>query len=549
MIAAMVATYFMLRYGPQGNARIATVIAASTLLIMGFLFGRGSGHARWKSGISRLAAAMGILCAVSVTSLFLLHAPSALEEVSDAIIETFVIAESKEKKKLIEHMSQGQARSGNWLWTEHTIRPLPRRAHLRPGNRPEVFLQFDDPADARAMVQRGCYVSAFALGTYRDAAWSLTPATGAAPSYPRRPGNVLSYEVAHATDPSGQSPLIVVQGLRHAEIAPLSYRGDGITILPPSDDFIGYRYRAQSQQLTIDDLAANSIHASGIDVASAWLQLPVQENLVVGIRGLVAESVSKGTLKQQLVQLRDSLRTECRYSLDISNPRNLDPLENFLFHEKSGHCELFATAGAIAARSMGIPARVAYGWSGGSYYDASNLFVFRAREAHAWTEVLVEDVGWVVMDCTPEEAIGRSRAAEPSETPLSAEEQAEMQEPEPAAELDMRMVSAVIAAVGVSAAVVMMLLLLSRGADKKVTGVMAEAASAARYYREFVRLCQRKNIAIRPHVTLRQLLGKFSPRPSFGNALQRYHYGLRYGKAEADAAVEKSLQDEIRNQD
>jgi transglutaminase-like putative cysteine protease len=144
---------------------------------------------------------------------------------------------------------------------------------------------------------------------------------------------------------------------------------------------------------------------------------------------LNAESITPGTLKSQLKQIRDAIRQECAYSLDIENPENLDPLENFLFHEKRGHCEMFATAGALCARALGIPARIAYGWAGGTYYESSNLFVFRAREAHAWTEVLIDGIGWVVMDCTPPASIGNSQPAPPDASPLT-----DMQQPEQATE-------------------------------------------------------------------------------------------------------------------
>ena len=71
-------------------------------------------------------------------------------------------------------------------------------------------------------------------------------------------------------------------------------------------------------------------------------------------------------------------------------------MENFLFEEKRGHCEYFATAGALMARALGLPSRVAYGWAGGTWYDDAGLFVFRANEAHAWTEVWLENFGWVL---------------------------------------------------------------------------------------------------------------------------------------------------------
>ncbi len=548
-VLAMMLAYAVMRYGVQGMERIAAVVIASGILLCGFWLALGRKSRGILSGAQRVMAAMGTLACVSVLSLFFLHAPAALDDVSYLVIEAMSGPGKQEKKLLTDQMRQNNQRAGNWLWNEQTIRPLPRRANLKPGNQPEVFLQLDDPAEARKLLARRAYVSAFALGTYGDASWTLTPPTGMEiKQFPERPGTILRYEIFHPSDPSGQTPLVALQGMLDAEIAPLNYRGDGVTILPPSDGIIGYRYRARSKPLSINDLTESAAAATDGGVRSAWLQLPKEENLVIGIRGLIAENVRKGSLKQQLLQLRNALREECRYSLDIANPDNRDPLENFLFHEKRGHCELFATAGVMAARAMGVPSRIAYGWAGGSYYDSSNLFVFRAREAHAWTEVMIADVGWVVMDCTPEASIGQSRSAPPGETPITTEEQAAYEEEPTYVDVDTRLVTIVISSIGLGAAGIALFLALTRRKSYGLSPALPSSAPAAGYYRAFLQFCARCQIAAKKHHTLRQLLRKFPDRPAFAVALQRYHYTIKYGKNEPDPATEKELQRQIENQ-
>lgn len=79
-----------------------------------------------------------------------------------------------------------------------------------------------------------------------------------------------------------------------------------------------------------------------------------------------------------------------------------EPLADFLFNAREGHCEYFATAMAVMLRTQGIATRVVNGFHGGEYNDAADVTVVRQRNAHAWVEVLFpgEDA-WVPFDPTP----------------------------------------------------------------------------------------------------------------------------------------------------
>ena len=546
MILALFAAYMVLRAWPSGMG----ALCASAILLAAWCMTVGRLHVRRWSLISVALIVALFLSAGSVIALFFLHAPEALDEASEQVMLVLSSKAQKQKRSIEQQINQNKPRSGNWLWNEQTIRPLPRRANLKPGNQPEVFLQLENPAQVPSLIQRRAYISAFALGTYHDASWSLTPPdTAHAPTFPLRAGDLFAYEIFHPADPSGQTPIVALQGMRDAAITPLSYRGDGILILPPSATAIGYRYRARSQPLSIDDLDDRAMATPRTMVPSPWLQLPDDENLLIGIRGLNAEMITAGSLKQRLMQLREGLRQECEYSLDIANPENRDPLENFLFHEKRGHCELFATAGALAARAIGVPSRVAYGWAGGSYYEDSNLFVFRAREAHAWTEVLIDGVGWVVLDCTPPASIGSSRAAPPDEKPITDQDEAEMTQEEDAMQTDAAKISltlAIITAVGAIAGSVLWLLVKRR--MEGVSDSVVLQGHEGGYYRNFLMLCCKRGVAVARHLTLRQMLQKFSPALPFSNALERYHYQVRYGTTKADPAREAALQEQIRDE-
>jgi hypothetical protein len=97
-------------------------------------------------------------------------------------------------------------------------------------------------------------------------------------------------------------------------------------------------------------------------------------------------------------RLADYLQREYAYTLELSG-EVADPLADFLFTRKAGHCEHFATALTLMLRTQGIPARLASGFYGGE--RAGGQYVVRAGDAHAWTHVLVPGRGFVTVDATP----------------------------------------------------------------------------------------------------------------------------------------------------
>jgi transglutaminase-like putative cysteine protease len=78
------------------------------------------------------------------------------------------------------------------------------------------------------------------------------------------------------------------------------------------------------------------------------------------------------------------------------------PLADFLFNVREGHCEYFASAMAIMLRTRGIATRIVNGFSGGEYNETADIWVVRQKNAHSWVEVYFpgENV-WVPFDPTP----------------------------------------------------------------------------------------------------------------------------------------------------
>ncbi|QRN93264.1 DUF3488 domain-containing protein [Archangium violaceum] len=97
-------------------------------------------------------------------------------------------------------------------------------------------------------------------------------------------------------------------------------------------------------------------------------------------------------------KLSSWLQREYEYTLELGGDVT-DPLTEFLFVRKAGHCEHFATALTLLLRSQGFQARLATGFFGGE--RIGDEYILRAGDAHAWTHVLVPGRGFVTVDATP----------------------------------------------------------------------------------------------------------------------------------------------------
>ncbi|HOQ32072.1 MAG TPA: DUF3488 and transglutaminase-like domain-containing protein [Candidatus Hydrogenedens sp.] len=92
---------------------------------------------------------------------------------------------------------------------------------------------------------------------------------------------------------------------------------------------------------------------------------------------------------------------EFQYTLDIPPLPGDHPMNAFFTQIRRGHCELFASAMALAVRSLGIPSRVVSGYVGGEWDAQNRSYIVREGMAHLWVEVLFLNYGWVPFDPSP----------------------------------------------------------------------------------------------------------------------------------------------------
>ena len=142
----------------------------------------------------------------------------------------------------------------------------------------------------------------------------------------------------------------------------------------------------------------------------AYLQLPT--GLSPRVKDLARQIAPPGdnaSLHERVRRIQEYLRSNFAYSLDLKPNPDVEPVEDFLFSRKSGHCEYFASSMVILVRCLNVPARLVSGFHGGEWNDLGEWYLVRQSDAHAWVEAYIEGEGWTRFDPTP--AGGRDRAA------------------------------------------------------------------------------------------------------------------------------------------
>jgi transglutaminase-like putative cysteine protease len=137
-------------------------------------------------------------------------------------------------------------------------------------------------------------------------------------------------------------------------------------------------------------------------VTTKYLQLP--QNFSPRIQELAREITKDATTPyEQALAITRYLRENIQYEETIAEaPRNRDKLEWILFDYKQAYCVYYASAEVVMLRSLGVPARMAVGFTQGERQEES--YTVRRKNAHAWPEVYFPRIGWVEFEPTAGQA-------------------------------------------------------------------------------------------------------------------------------------------------
>jgi transglutaminase-like putative cysteine protease len=134
-------------------------------------------------------------------------------------------------------------------------------------------------------------------------------------------------------------------------------------------------------------------------LAVRYLQLPPLDQRIPQLARQITASAS--TTYDKAAAIQQYLMTHYGYTLELPPTMPREPVADFLFVRKQGHCEYFASAMAIMLRTLGVPARIVNGFRGGEFNDLTASYLVRARDAHSWVEAYIPGYGCSTFDPTP----------------------------------------------------------------------------------------------------------------------------------------------------
>ena len=182
-------------------------------------------------------------------------------------------------------------------------------------------------------------------------------------------------------------------------------------------------YRVDSRLMQPGQPAIAAAEAG--DPGDGGLTLALPDELDPQLIDLAQEvTADASTAGERVLALANWLRSdEFTYSTQIVEGSTLATVDDFLLSSRTGYCEQFAGSLAILARAVDVPSRVVIGFLPGTATEQG--YEVSTKDMHAWTEVLLDGLGWVALDPTPSGA----PEAEPIPSPSPTVSEPEAPEP------------------------------------------------------------------------------------------------------------------------
>jgi transglutaminase-like putative cysteine protease len=174
--------------------------------------------------------------------------------------------------------------------------------------------------------------------------------------------------------------------------------GDAVFDLDPEHPITRYEATSNIGQPSPEELRT-APDSYPPEILLNYLQLPRLDARVVPLAQQI--TASRDNNFDRAVAIENYLRTKFGYTLQLPSSVPRDPVGNFLFERKQGHCEYFASSMAIMLRALGIPSRVVNGFRTGEFNDLTSQYLVRASNAHSWVEAYFPNYGWISFDPTP----------------------------------------------------------------------------------------------------------------------------------------------------
>jgi transglutaminase-like putative cysteine protease len=272
------------------------------------------------------------------------------------------------------------------------------------------------------------YLRQYVLNLFSDG-WNLafpgrtTPATGTLPAAAGLQGapeqtvhTTLTF--ARGVSSRGQNFLPVPYPPTRLAIG-RGWQVDSGTLMieSPGNTVAGLSYGVTSEDVRPTPAQLRQEAAPPDAITMEYLNLPVSFTPYLGALRELAQKATKGARtafdKASALQQWFTLGGGFSYSLSSNVPDSPAGLEKFLTATKSGYCQQFAIAMAVLARVLGIPSRVAVGYTSGTD-EGNSSFQVATSDAHAWPELYFQGAGWLRFEPTPPgDAPGQGTASPP----------------------------------------------------------------------------------------------------------------------------------------
>ncbi|MBA3726669.1 MAG: DUF4129 domain-containing protein [Armatimonadetes bacterium] len=265
------------------------------------------------------------------------------------------------------------------------------------------------------------YLRGFALGSYRGNGWTEL---GGRPvplsrSMEKAASNVDRAVVYFPPKPPSPRPGRTVTGLieslnrfnaiAHVPGPPVRIEYDG-DVSSVAGEFLllarnlgrGREYYVESET---NEASAETLRAAPLSdrqVISERYERRSRDRIATQVRDLANRiAASKSTDYDTVIAFMGEIASRCKYNLKAERIEGgKDRVEAFLFETQEGYCDLFASSLTVMCRAVGIQSRAVTGYLVDPASRKGNAYTIRDRDAHMWTEVFFEGIGWVPFDAT-----------------------------------------------------------------------------------------------------------------------------------------------------
>ncbi|HWY46404.1 MAG TPA: transglutaminaseTgpA domain-containing protein [Bryobacteraceae bacterium] len=162
---------------------------------------------------------------------------------------------------------------------------------------------------------------------------------------------------------------------------------------------VSYQVYSRLDPSSSEDLTDDYLEPLRGSARREYLQVPPIDPRVGELAQKIVGSEASPIVEARLIE--KYLKTNFGYTLELPATEPQDPIADFLFRRKKGHCEYFASTMAVMLRSVDIPSRVVTGFQSGVYNPISGSQLIRTSDAHSWVEAWMPRRGWTTFDPTP----------------------------------------------------------------------------------------------------------------------------------------------------